>query len=145
MELLKLRQSAGVKGRLKCNGKPAKGVKVILVESEIRLDVFMAHNETDKNGNFKLSGWADEITSIDPELNIYSKCNYENPPEEIGTETKCYKKFTIQVPSDYIARGTSRVDRYFDIGVKELSEMKGEKIKCIHRSQRRFHNFNFAL
>ncbi|EYC14037.1 hypothetical protein Y032_0042g675 [Ancylostoma ceylanicum] len=41
----------------------------------------------------------------------------------------CFKEFIIQLPSEYIFRGP-RVNRYLDIGVLELSKLKGEKIVC---------------
>lgn len=92
-------QSVGVIGTLKCNGKPAKGVKVKLYEKELSercsfqaiplaadrqlrfvISVFdrkMAEDKTDGNGWFKVSGTAKEVSKIDPQLNIYHKCNYK--------------------------------------------------------------------
>ena len=35
----------------------------------------MDSTTTDSEGNFKLSGSADEITSIEPKINIYHDCN----------------------------------------------------------------------
>ncbi|EYC14034.1 hypothetical protein Y032_0042g673 [Ancylostoma ceylanicum] len=108
--LFNLKQSAGVKGKLHCNGQPAKGVEVQLLEKEPCMiltnvssnnlletyliesavifsvfDALMAEGRTDTNGFFKLGGSADEVTSIEPELVIHHKCNYKNPPEEKRT------------------------------------------------------------
>lgn len=36
----------------------------------------MEEGRTDSNGQFRLSGSKREITTIDPKLNVYHKCNY---------------------------------------------------------------------
>ncbi|RCN42744.1 Transthyretin-like family protein [Ancylostoma caninum] len=118
-------QSVGVKGKLVCNGMPAGGVKVKLYEKEIFLDRKLDQGKTDANGEFKLWGSAREISNIDPQLNIYHKCNYRGP---------CYKKLPIGIPSKYILKG-NKVDlyKYFDIGTVELSmKIKGQTIDCIN-------------
>ncbi|VDN33998.1 unnamed protein product [Gongylonema pulchrum] len=70
-------QSAGVKGQLLCKGKPAAGVKVKLYDNDRGpdLDDLMDSGYTDANGMFTLSGTVDEITTIDPKLNIYHDCD----------------------------------------------------------------------
>ncbi|EYC28572.1 hypothetical protein Y032_0007g3294 [Ancylostoma ceylanicum] len=116
-------QSVGVMGTLKCNGAPAKGVKVKLYEKEMMFDRKLDQDKTDKNGWFKLSGTAKEVSEIDPQLNIYHKCNYKGP---------CYKKITIRIPSKYITKGNT-VKNYFNIGSLEL-EMKltGQTTDCFN-------------
>ncbi|EYC11812.1 hypothetical protein Y032_0049g1787 [Ancylostoma ceylanicum] len=69
-------QSVAVSGRLICNGRPAAGVKVKLYEKESTFDVKMAEGVTNQNGEFMLSGSKTEISTIDPKLNVYHKCNY---------------------------------------------------------------------
>ncbi|EPB78332.1 Transthyretin-like family protein [Ancylostoma ceylanicum] len=133
--LLNLKQSAGVEGKLHCNGQPAKGVEVQLLEKEPFFDALMAKGRTDTNGFFKLGGSANEMTIIEPELVIHHKCNYKNPPKEKGTGLICFKKYIIQVPSRYIYRA-DRVYSYFDIGVLELSKLNGEKTFCKWRDLR---------
>ncbi|RCN41372.1 Transthyretin-like family protein [Ancylostoma caninum] len=71
------KQSVAVSGRLICDGKPAAGVKVKLYEKEAILDVKMAEGKTNKNGEFYLSGYKTEISTIDPKVNIYHKCNHK--------------------------------------------------------------------
>ncbi|RCN35398.1 Transthyretin-like family protein [Ancylostoma caninum] len=118
-------QSIGVKGKLVCNGMPAEGVKVKLREKEIFLDRELDQGETDAHGEFKLWGSAREISKIDPQLNIYHKCNYRGP---------CYKKLSVGIPSKYIVKGNKvDLDKYYDIGTLELSmKTKGQTIDCIN-------------
>ncbi|KHJ98930.1 Transthyretin-like family protein [Oesophagostomum dentatum] len=117
------KQSVGVTGILTCDGKPAKGVKVKLYEKEKLFDRLLAKGRTDENGLFKLSGTAKEITKIDPQVNVYHKCNYRGI---------CYKKLRIGIPSKAIVKG-KKVDKYYDLGKWELSaKLKGVKIDCIN-------------
>uniref|UniRef100_A0A915C4W9 Transthyretin-like family protein n=1 Tax=Parascaris univalens TaxID=6257 RepID=A0A915C4W9_PARUN len=69
-------QSAGVKGVLKCNGKPAANVKVKLYDDDrgIDADDLMAEGKSDQQGSFELKGHTDEFTTIDPKLNVYHDC-----------------------------------------------------------------------
>ncbi|KIH52150.1 Transthyretin-like family protein, partial [Ancylostoma duodenale] len=104
-------QSVAVKGKLICDGKPAVGVKVKLYEKESLLDVKMDEGKTDRNGEFLLSGYKTEISTIDPKVNIYHKCNH------IGL---CYRKFGITIPDDYITKGKTPKKTY-DIGTINLA------------------------
>ncbi|KHJ98770.1 Transthyretin-like family protein [Oesophagostomum dentatum] len=70
-------QSVAVTGKLTCNGKPAENVKVKLYEKEVLLDKLLDEKFTDAKGTFNLSGSKKELTTIDPKVNIYHKCNYE--------------------------------------------------------------------
>uniref|UniRef100_A0A1I8AHT5 Transthyretin-like family protein n=1 Tax=Steinernema glaseri TaxID=37863 RepID=A0A1I8AHT5_9BILA len=69
-------QSAGVRGTLTCNGRPAANVKVKLYDDDrgIGLDDLMAAGRTDAQGRFELVGHETEITDIDPKLNVYHDC-----------------------------------------------------------------------
>ncbi|KIH51777.1 Transthyretin-like family protein [Ancylostoma duodenale] len=80
------KQSIGVKGKLICKGNPAGGVKVKLYEKEVFFDRKLDQGKTDTDGVFKLWGAAREISSIDPQLNIYHKCNYKGVGIRVASE-----------------------------------------------------------
>ncbi|EPB67434.1 Transthyretin-like family protein [Ancylostoma ceylanicum] len=141
------KQSVAVKGKLICDGKPAVGVKVKLYEKEACmffvepisngtvknhsmlplffevLDVKMAEGTTDRNGEFLLSGYKTEISTIDPKVNIYHKCNHKG---------LCYRKFGITIPDDYITKD-KKPKKTYDIGVINLAnKFTGETTDCIN-------------
>ncbi|RCN29623.1 Transthyretin-like family protein [Ancylostoma caninum] len=71
-------QSVGVKGILRCHGKAAKGLDVMLFDEDLLGNSFMAETKTDENGAFKLWGTDYDIRSdIDPILHIYHQCNHK--------------------------------------------------------------------
>ncbi|CAJ0597906.1 unnamed protein product, partial [Cylicocyclus nassatus] len=105
------KQTVGIVGKLLCNGKPAAGVKIKLYDKEFFIDRKLAQVKTDNNGSFKISGTAKELSKIDPQLNIYHKCNYK---------WLCYKKLRIRIPSKYISKG-EQVKQYFNISTLELA------------------------
>ncbi|RCN39996.1 Transthyretin-like family protein [Ancylostoma caninum] len=75
------KQSVGVKGILRCNGKAADDIHVKLFDEDLLYDSLMAQVRTDKNGAFKLSGTDMDLTSdIDPILTIRHNCNFKNQP-----------------------------------------------------------------
>ncbi|CAD6196066.1 unnamed protein product [Caenorhabditis auriculariae] len=116
-------QSVAVSGRLICNGQPASGVKLKLYEKESTFDVKMAEGTSDNNGQFRLTGSKTEISTIDPKLNIYHKCNYNGP---------CYKKIGITIPDNYVTSG-SNAQRTFDIGTINLAnQYTGQTTDCIN-------------
>ncbi|KIH53722.1 Transthyretin-like family protein [Ancylostoma duodenale] len=116
-------QSVAVSGRLICNGQPAAGVMVKLYEKESTLDVKMAEGTTNQNGEFMLSGSKTEISTIDPKLNIYHKCNYNG---------LCYRKFGITIPDNYISTG-GNPQRTFDVGTINLANrFTGESTDCLN-------------
>uniref|UniRef100_A0A0K0DD67 Transthyretin-like family protein n=1 Tax=Angiostrongylus cantonensis TaxID=6313 RepID=A0A0K0DD67_ANGCA len=116
-------QSVAVRGRLLCNGSPASNVKLKLYEKEATFDVKMAEGRTDRNGEFQLSGYKTEISTIDPKLNIYHKCNYNGI---------CYRKFGITIPDNFISNGRNP-QKTFDIGVINLANrFTGESTDCIN-------------
>uniref|UniRef100_A0A0M3IPM7 Transthyretin-like family protein n=1 Tax=Ascaris lumbricoides TaxID=6252 RepID=A0A0M3IPM7_ASCLU len=120
-------QSAGVRGQLFCNGKPASGVLVKLYDDDrglFDLDDLMDKGYSNSNGSFELSGHVDEITPIDPKLNIYHDCNDGLMP--------CQRKFSIMIPDKYITEGKVP-KKFYDIGKLEISaKFKGESRDCIH-------------
>uniref|UniRef100_A0A914Q215 Transthyretin-like family protein n=1 Tax=Panagrolaimus davidi TaxID=227884 RepID=A0A914Q215_9BILA len=64
-------QSAGVMGRLLCQGKPYVNAKVKLYDIDtLDVDDLMAEGKSDKNGEFRLVGNETEYTTIDPKLNV---------------------------------------------------------------------------
>uniref|UniRef100_A0A8R1HNT9 TransThyretin-Related family domain n=1 Tax=Caenorhabditis japonica TaxID=281687 RepID=A0A8R1HNT9_CAEJA len=116
-------QSVAVSGRLICDGRPAAGVKVKMYEKEFFLDRKMAEVYTDANGMFIISGRKREISTIDPKVNVYHKCNY------MGL---CYKKFGITIPDEYITWGSSP-DRTYDIGTLNLAnKYTGTTTDCLN-------------
>ncbi|KAK6038552.1 Transthyretin-like family protein [Cooperia oncophora] len=116
-------QSVAVTGRLICNGQPASNVKVKLYEKESTMDVNMAEGVTDQNGMFRLSGSKTEISTIDPKLNVYHKCNYNG---------LCYRKFGITIPDNFVTSG-SNPQKVFDIGTINLANrFTGETTDCLN-------------
>ncbi|MFH4983831.1 hypothetical protein AB6A40_010540, partial [Gnathostoma spinigerum] len=78
---------------------------------------------TDANGEFMLNGTTRELTPIDPILQIFHDCNDGNRP--------CQKKVTIQLPKDYIHRGSN--GRWYEL--KELNmevDFKDQERSCVH-------------
>uniref|UniRef100_A0A0K0F8W8 Transthyretin-like family protein n=1 Tax=Strongyloides venezuelensis TaxID=75913 RepID=A0A0K0F8W8_STRVS len=121
------KQTAGAKGKLVCDGKPATGILVKLYDDDrgIDADDLMAKGKTDGSGFFELSGYTHEMTTIDPKVNIYHDCNDGFMP--------CQRKFTIYIPDDYVFSG-EHPTKYYDMGTLELSgKLKGEERDCIHK------------
>ncbi|CAJ0607373.1 unnamed protein product, partial [Cylicocyclus nassatus] len=92
-------QTAGARGFLLCNGKPAARAFMLLCQRRFFsikcLDVAAA----DKNGFFKISGTIFEI-SMNPQLRIYSCCNRKCD----GLNPKI-KEVCIYIPPKYIRGG----------------------------------------
>ncbi|EPB75363.1 Transthyretin-like family protein [Ancylostoma ceylanicum] len=70
-------QSVAVTGKLNCNGKPAENVKVKLYEREVLLDTLLDKGFSNETGEFYLEGSKQELSVIDPKVNIYHRCNYD--------------------------------------------------------------------
>ncbi|KAF8382280.1 ttr-28 [Pristionchus pacificus] len=117
-------QSAAVKGKLMCNGKPASDVKVKLYDVDtFDPDDLMAEGVSSSDGTFKLSGSEKESTKIDPKLNVYHKCNYNG---------MCLKKISIVIPKDFISEG-EHPDKVFDIGEINLAgAFSGQTTDCLN-------------
>ncbi|KAI6196001.1 hypothetical protein M3Y94_01056900 [Aphelenchoides besseyi] len=118
------RQSTAVAGRLVCDGRPSTNTHVKLYdEDRTDIDDLMAEGYTDDRGYFFLSGYEDEITPIDPKLNIYHDCNRILP---------CQKKLQVRIPDEYISRGATP-QRVFHLGVLNLDgEISGEETDCFN-------------
>lgn len=56
--------------------------------SQLKLRFSKAEGKTDEEGHFKLEGFTQEITDIDPKVNIYHDCNDFKP---------CQRKISIMV------------------------------------------------
>jgi len=124
--LLGRTQSAGVHGKLICNGKPAAGVKVKLYDDDrgIDTDDLMGETKTDSDGFFSVSGHTDEFTTIDPKFNIYHDCNDGVKP--------CQRKFTIKIPDSYVSDGKTP-KKLYDGGVINLDGHPGDESRdCLN-------------
>ncbi|CAD6189440.1 unnamed protein product [Caenorhabditis auriculariae] len=116
-------QSAAVTGRLTCNGAPARNVRVKLYEKEATLDVLLDEGTTDANGEFSLQGHKTEVSTIDPKLNIYHKCNYNG---------MCYQKSSLTVPDNYVSEGATPT-KTFNVGTINLAnQFSGDSTDCIN-------------
>uniref|UniRef100_A0A0M3HRA0 Transthyretin-like family protein n=2 Tax=Ascaris TaxID=6251 RepID=A0A0M3HRA0_ASCLU len=119
-------QSAGVKGILMCNDKPASKVKVKLYDDDrgIDTDDLLDEGKTDQNGHFELKGYTHEITTIDPKLNIYHDCEDGLKP--------CQRKVTIYIPDKFVYSGKTPKTLY-DAGTIQLAgKFKGETRDCLN-------------
>uniref|UniRef100_A0A914QMM3 Uncharacterized protein n=1 Tax=Panagrolaimus davidi TaxID=227884 RepID=A0A914QMM3_9BILA len=128
-------QSAGVMGRLLCQGKPYVNAKVKLYDIDtLDVDDLMAEGKSDKNGEFRLVGNETEYTTIDPKLNIYHNCEVfihaqHTPPDEA---IECLRKIEIKIPKDFVAEGPNP-GKIFDAGILNLSgKFPGESRDCIN-------------
>uniref|UniRef100_A0AC34F8I7 Transthyretin-like protein 5 n=1 Tax=Panagrolaimus sp. ES5 TaxID=591445 RepID=A0AC34F8I7_9BILA len=118
-------QSIGVRGMLKCNGRPASGVLVKLYDHDtFTLDDKIASGRTDSQGRFEISGTAHEISRITPKFNIYHDCEDWLP---------CQRKISINIPKSYITRGEN-ANSIYDVGTMELAgQFAGESRDCLHK------------
>ncbi|WKX94966.1 hypothetical protein Q1695_011875 [Nippostrongylus brasiliensis] len=123
LNIIGRQQSVAVTGRLTCNGSPSAGTRVKLYDDDLTLDAKLGETTTDSNGQFTISGSIRDITSADPKVNIYHKCNYNG---------LCYKKVSILIPQSYITYG-SQAQSTYDIGTIVLSnQFSGETIDCLN-------------
>ncbi|CAB3400286.1 unnamed protein product [Caenorhabditis bovis] len=116
-------QSTAVTGKLTCLGKPAANVRVKLYDKEATLDVLLAEGTTNEEGEFLLSGHKVEVSTIDPKLNIYHKCNYNGI---------CYRKSSLTIPDNYVTEGVTP-NKTFNIGVINLAnKFSGDSTDCLN-------------
>uniref|UniRef100_A0AC34F5I7 Transthyretin-like protein 5 n=1 Tax=Panagrolaimus sp. ES5 TaxID=591445 RepID=A0AC34F5I7_9BILA len=119
-------QSAGARGQLLCNGRPAGNVKVKLYDDDrgVDTDDLMAQGTTDGNGNFQLQGYTSEFTTIDPKINVYHDCN--------DGATPCQRKISIMIPDNYVSSG-QRPQQIYNAGSIELAgKFAGEERDCLN-------------
>uniref|UniRef100_A0A914CKW5 Transthyretin-like family protein n=1 Tax=Acrobeloides nanus TaxID=290746 RepID=A0A914CKW5_9BILA len=114
-------QKIDVTGSLTCDGKPASGVLVKLYDNnKLMWDNLLGKANTNSNGYFDISGKINDITKMDPKVNIYTKCH-------VGL-VRCPRKITIKVPHSAINTGNT-----YSIGQIELAnKFPGESHDCIH-------------
>ncbi|KAM3724750.1 Transthyretin-like protein [Dirofilaria immitis] len=109
-----------------CNDKPAANVKVKLYDDDrgIDADDLLEADSTDSTGYFELQGYTDEITTIDPKLNIYHDCEDGLKP--------CQRKITIRIPDSYISSG-KKAKKIYDAGTIQLAgKFRGETRDCLN-------------
>ena len=75
------------------------------------MDDHLATTKSDSSGHFELHGSEDEISDIDPKLNIYHDC-------EDGVKP-CQRKLVVEIPDKYISSGKTP-KRFYDAGTIEL-------------------------
>lgn len=71
------KQGVAVTGQLLCNGVPAKNIKVKIYDLDRNpgdSDDLLDEKFTDARGDFSVNGTTRELTTIEPELRIYHKC-----------------------------------------------------------------------
>uniref|UniRef100_A0A914DWQ1 Uncharacterized protein n=1 Tax=Acrobeloides nanus TaxID=290746 RepID=A0A914DWQ1_9BILA len=103
-------QSAGARGQLLCDGKPASGVRVELYdEDRSDSDELLGQNISSSDGSFHVSGSTSEFSSIDPKLIIHPNCVGGSDP------------ISIYIPDEFITEG-SQADKIYDAGTLEMSQ-----------------------
>ncbi|KAL3079101.1 hypothetical protein niasHT_036154 [Heterodera trifolii] len=125
-DILGREQSAGAKGYLTCEGKPAKNVKVKLYDDDrgIDADDLMGETKTNDKGYFEVTGHTSEYSTIDPKINIYHNCADGYKP--------CDRKFTIKIKDGYVSSGKNP-SKLYDIGRIELEGgFSGESRDCLN-------------
>ncbi|GMS85820.1 hypothetical protein PENTCL1PPCAC_7996, partial [Pristionchus entomophagus] len=117
-------QSIAVSGKLMCNDKPAGHVKIKLFDEDSLYDDKLDEGESAANGIFRLAGTDNEVTRLDPKINIYHDCD--------DGLTPCQRRITIFIPKKYISKGQIATQTY-DAGVIQLAgKFAGEKRDCIN-------------
>ncbi|CAJ0557959.1 unnamed protein product, partial [Mesorhabditis spiculigera] len=91
-------QSVRATGRLLCAGLPAKNVSVRLYDDDFFGKDTMQLGRTNHEGVFEVEGIDEEISWIDPYLDIYHQCEIDNVEEK----RRCTRTATIGIPSHFI-------------------------------------------
>ncbi|GMR39338.1 hypothetical protein PMAYCL1PPCAC_09533, partial [Pristionchus mayeri] len=117
-------QSVGIRGKLMCDDKPAGQVKLKLYDVDLAIDDLLDQKESRADGTFELGGHTEEISNIDPKLNIYHDCDDFLP---------CQRRISIHIPNSYISSGATP-RKIYDAGTIQLSgKWDGETRDCLHR------------
>ncbi|VDL70873.1 unnamed protein product [Nippostrongylus brasiliensis] len=69
-------QHIAVSGYLSCNGKRINNIRVKLFEREATINTKLDEGRTNLEGYFELRGSKKEMSTIDPQLVVYTRCNY---------------------------------------------------------------------
>ncbi|PIO60554.1 Transthyretin-like family protein [Teladorsagia circumcincta] len=110
-------QSIAVTGRLVCGTEPADGVRVVLIDEDIDVPLLswldphdvLDQGYSDSNGDFRLVGSTEELTAMEPVLEIYHKCN----------DGDGLRKVRFGLPDQYITAGKVP-EKTVDIGLVNL-------------------------
>ncbi|EYC44430.1 hypothetical protein Y032_0461g1872 [Ancylostoma ceylanicum] len=87
------------------------------------LDSLLDEGFSNKQGMFRLAGSKKELTTIDPKVNIYHRCNYDG---------LCFKKISIKIPKNFVTEGATPA-KTFDIGDINLAgKFSGESTDCLN-------------
>ncbi|KAK6026848.1 Transthyretin-like family protein [Ostertagia ostertagi] len=109
-----LNQATGATGTLFCGELPASNVVVKLMDEEIFADKALAIVTTDHNGHFKISGFGEELSLLDPYLLISHRCGVEGPMH-------CRKLVKHAIPVKFITKGKN-TKMFYDMGMYHLNE-----------------------
>uniref|UniRef100_A0A915I2Y1 Transthyretin-like family protein n=1 Tax=Romanomermis culicivorax TaxID=13658 RepID=A0A915I2Y1_ROMCU len=114
-----------VYGQLMCDGKPYKDAVTKIYDKDVLIDSLMATNNSKPDGTFYLDGTATDIlSSIDPHLYIYHKCN--------KGKLSCKREWILKIPKDYVYDAKNKVVGGLDVGILELMlKPKDETYKCL--------------
>ncbi|PIO69110.1 Transthyretin-like family protein [Teladorsagia circumcincta] len=107
-------QATGATGTLFCGELPAANVIVRLMDEEVFVDKPLATVKTDHNGFFKISGFGEELTLLDPYLAISHRCGVQGPKH-------CRKLVKHVIPAKFVTKGT-KATKIFDMGMHHMND-----------------------
>ncbi|VDL76831.1 unnamed protein product [Nippostrongylus brasiliensis] len=88
-----------INGELKCDGKPMKNAKVMLVSiannsnfKKQKIETELDTVKTNSSGLFTVKGEIDVLYEVEPKIYVYHKCRYP---------WKCQRKDPYDVPDDF--------------------------------------------
>jgi len=111
-----------VNGKFMCGTKISNGgeTSVKLLDKSFGPDTNMGKMKTNADGSFRIDGTSRGVTSIDPELHIYTDCDDGIKP--------CQRKIKLKLPKKYIGQQNG-----YDIGIINVeTEFKSEERDCWH-------------
>jgi len=122
-------QAVGVQGTLMCGSVPINNTAVKLWDiNTLETDTGLGCVYTDSQGNFNVSGYADDTTSLDPQMWIYTNCN-DNTLYGLVSKP-CQREIKMTIPQSYINSGT-KVTNWFNAGVMNMElKQQNEDRKC---------------
>jgi len=109
-------------GKFTCGRRPSAGseTSVKLLDKSFGPDTNMGKMKTNADGSFRIDGTSRGVTSIDPELHIYTDCDDGIKP--------CQRKIKLKLPKKYIGQQNG-----YDIGIINVeTEFKSEERDCWH-------------